>query len=80
MTMTTMEGLNEVFRRVFDDEELVVTPETTANDVDGWDSLTHVNLIIAVESKFGIRFTQKELLTQKNVGDLLRAIDAKLGR
>jgi acyl carrier protein len=77
--MTTIENLNEVFRRVFDDEDLLVTPETTANEVDGWDSLTHVNLIIAVESRFKIRFTQKELLTQKNVGDLLKAIDAKLG-
>jgi acyl carrier protein len=75
--MTTMETLNEVFRLVFDDEGLAVSVETTANDVDGWDSLTHVNLIIAVESRFRIRFTQRELLTQKNVGDLARAIDAK---
>jgi acyl carrier protein len=77
--MTTMEILNEVFQRVFDDNELVLTPEMTANDVDGWDSLSHVNLITAIESRFKIRFTQKELLTQKNVGDLCANIRSKLG-
>jgi acyl carrier protein len=76
--MTTMDILNEVFRRVFDDEGLVVTPETTANDVDGWDSLSHVNLVTALEARFKIRFSAKELLTQKNVGDLRAGIDAKL--
>jgi acyl carrier protein len=73
-----MEILNEVFRRVFDDEDLVVVPETTADDVDGWDSLSHVNLVTAIEAQFKIRFTAKELLTQKNVGDLRAGIDAKL--
>ena len=76
--MTTMETLNEVFRLVFDDEVLEVSPETTANEVDGWDSLSHVNLITAVESRFKIRFTQKELLTQRNVGDMRRMIESKL--
>jgi acyl carrier protein len=55
-----------------------VEPVTTANEVDGWDSLSHVNLIMAVEGRFKIRFTQKELLTFKNVGDLLRAIESKI--
>ena len=63
---------------VFDDDTLLISPEMTANDVDGWDSLSHVNLIIAVETKFKIRFTQKELLTFKNVGDLLKATESKL--
>ena len=80
MTMTTMETLNEVFRLVFDDQDLVVKAETTADYVDGWDSLSHVNLITAVESKFKIRFTQRELLSMKNVGDLHQAIVSKLGR
>lgn len=75
--MTTLQTLTDVFRMVFDDDEIRITPEMTANDIDGWDSLSHVNLITAVESKFKIRFSQKELLTQKNVGDLLRAIEAK---
>ncbi|HNY26362.1 MAG TPA: acyl carrier protein [Candidatus Sumerlaeota bacterium] len=76
--MSTLDDLNLVFREVFDDETLTVAPATTANEVDGWDSLSHVNLIMAVEGRFKIRFTQKELLTFKNVGDLLRAIESKI--
>jgi acyl carrier protein len=76
--MTTQEKLNAIFCEVFDDEDIKIHPAMTANDVDGWDSLSHVNLIVAVESKFGIRFAQKELLTFKNVGDLTSCIDKKL--
>jgi len=76
--MTTQEKLNTIFCTVFDDNDIVITPATTANDVDGWDSLSHVNLIVAVEASFGIRFSQKELLTLKNVGDLLNCITRKL--
>lgn len=77
--MTTIEKLNGIFRTVFDDDEINIQPETTATDVDGWDSLSHVNLILAVEQGFGLRFNQKELLTFKNVGDLLRSIESKGG-
>ena len=76
--MTPMETLNGIFRQVFEDDTIEITPETTANEVDGWDSLSHVNLILAVESKFKIRFAQRELLTFRNVGDLHNAIVAKL--
>jgi acyl carrier protein len=76
--MTTMEALNGVFRAVFDDDIIQISAETTANDIEGWDSLSHVNLITAVEAKFKIRFGQKDLLTLRNVGDLHRLIDAKL--
>lgn len=76
--MTTLEKLNEIFCEVFDDEEINIKPETTANDVDGWDSLSHINLVLAVESRFNIRFSQKELLSFKNVGDMLRCIELKL--
>lgn len=76
--MTTMQRLNEIFCEVFDDD-LTMTPGMTANDVDGWDSLSHVNLIVAIETAFKIRFNQKELLTFKNVGDLLNAIESKIG-
>lgn len=75
--MTTIEILNQIFCMVFDDDTLHITPDMTANDVDGWDSLSHVNLITAVEAKFNLRFTQKELLKQKNVGDLVADIDRK---
>jgi acyl carrier protein len=55
--VTTLEQLNQVFRLVFDDTSLTVTAETTANDVPGWDSMSHVNLIMAIERTFGVRFS-----------------------
>lgn len=76
--MTTLEQVNAIFCAVFDDENIKIHPAMTANDVDGWDSLSHVNLIVAVESKFCIRFTQKELLKQRNVGELIVGIERKL--
>lgn len=76
--MTTIETLTGIFQTVFDDDSIELRPELTANDVDGWDSLSHVNLITAVEMKFNIRFTQKELLRQRNVGDLIADIEKKL--
>lgn len=76
--MTTVERLNAIFCEVFDDDGLKISPQMTANDVDGWDSLSHVNLIVAVETAFKIRFNQKELLTFKNIGDLLGCIENKI--
>jgi acyl carrier protein len=76
--MELQDRLNQIFREVFDNDDINITPEMTANDVDGWDSLSHVNLIVAIETKFGIRFSQKELLTFKNAGDLLNNIRGKI--
>lgn len=76
--MNTMETLTDVFRQVFDDPEIELTPDTTANDIEGWDSLSHINLIVAVETRFNIRFKQKEVVTFKNVGDLARCVESKL--
>lgn len=76
--MELLNALNQIFCQVFDDDDIKIVPETTANDIDGWDSLSHVNLIVAIETKFNIRFTQKELLTFKNVGDLLNCTRSKL--
>lgn len=73
--MTTLAQLNEVFRRVFDDPSLNVTSDTTAEDVAGWDSLSHVNLIVAVEQTFGIKISKRELLALQNVGDLLACVE-----
>jgi acyl carrier protein len=75
--MTIMDSLTEVFRSVFEDDSIVLKPEMTANDVEGWDSLSHVVLILAIENRFHVKFTQKDLLTQKNVGDLVRSIESK---
>jgi acyl carrier protein len=76
--MQLQDKLNEIFCEVFDDDDIKIAPAMTANDVDGWDSLSHVNLIVAIEAKFNIRFNQKELLTFKNVGDLLNSIRSKI--
>jgi len=75
--MTRREILSDIFRTVFDDPELEIGPEMTADDVPGWDSLSHVNLILAIETRFKIRFSQKELLTMKNIGALLKLIEGK---
>jgi len=76
--MTTKEILNGVFRQVFEDDAIQIADNTTADDIEGWDSLSHVNLITTVEAKFTIRFTQKELLRQRNVGDLIADIERKI--
>lgn len=73
-----MTTLTEVFREVFDDPGISLTPQTTADDIEGWDSLSHINLIVTVETRFNIRFKQKEVLSFKNVGELAQAIEAKL--
>ena len=71
--------LNEVFQDVFDDEDITVNDATVAADVDGWDSLEHINLIVAVERCFGIKFTMGETTGLKNVGEMVDIIIAHLG-
>ena len=78
--MELQNTLNQIFREVFDNDEINIVPEMTANDIDGWDSLSHVNLIVAIETKFNIRFSNKELMTFKNVGDLLGCIRTKISK
>lgn len=70
--------LTEIFHDVFDDDEIVLSPQMTASDVDGWDSLKHVRLILSVEKGFGVRFSASEVSHMKNVGDLAGQIASKL--
>jgi acyl carrier protein len=63
--------LTSIFREVFDDDDLVLKPEMTANDVDGWDSLVHIRLILSVQKAFGVKFSSVEMSRLKNVGDLV---------
>lgn len=63
-------ALDEVFQDEFDDETLHVTDATVTDDIDGWDSLEHIDLIIAVERRFGIKFTMGEVNGMKNVGEM----------
>jgi acyl carrier protein len=71
--------LTEVFRHVFEDDELTITRETTAADIESWDSLMHVSLILAVEKQFGVRFSSSEVSSLMNVGMLMELISAKKG-
>jgi len=75
--MSTWEQLTAIFRQVFDDDSIELNRDTTANDVDGWDSLTHMNLVAAVEMAFKIRIALGEISSLKNVGHLADLIDRK---
>ena len=72
------ERLNNVFRDVFDDDSIVVTETTTAKDIEDWDSLEHINLVVAVEQEFGIKFNMGEVTTMKNVGDMVDIIISRI--
>jgi acyl carrier protein len=69
--------LTQVFRDVFDDDEIVLSPGTTAEDIAGWDSQAHVNLVVAAELKFGVRFRTAELESLHNVGEFVQLIAGK---
>ncbi len=68
------EALNEVFQEVFDDDSITVNPETTADDIEDWDSLEHINLVVAIENRFGIKFNMNEVTSMKNVGEMVDII------
>lgn len=76
--MEIMTELNVVFRQLFENESLTVIRATTANDIDDWDSITHMILITAVEKKFGIKFSLVELTTLSTVGDMADHVEKKL--
>lgn len=73
------EKLNEVFQDVFDDESITVTDATTANDIDDWDSLEHINLLAAIEQEFGMKFNMGQVVSMKNVGEMADIIISKIG-
>lgn len=66
--------LNDVFRDVFDDDDITVVDSTTANDIEDWDSLMHINLVSAVEDEFDVEFEMKDILELDNVGDFVDLI------
>jgi acyl carrier protein len=69
--------LTVVFRNVFDEDGLVLSPGTTADDVDGWDSLAHIRLVLAVSKAFGVKFSASEIGGLKNVGEFVDVIRTK---
>ena len=73
-----LEKLNEVFHDVFDNNDIVVTEQTNANDIEEWDSLIHITLISAVEDEFDVFFDMKTVVSMKNVGDMIDAIEEQI--
>lgn len=69
-----LKKINDILKDIFDDETLVITYETTANDVPDWDSLNHINIISSIESEFGVDFSMEEVINFKNVGDIVGKI------
>ena len=78
--MEIKERLSKVFATVFDNDAIEITPELTADDVDEWDSLSHINLMIAIELEFGIEFEQSEIQNFANVGKLMANIAEKIAK
>ena len=70
----TFERLNDIFQDEFDDASIHVTDATVANDIEDWDSLEHINLIVAIEKAFGMKFTMGEVTNMKNVGEMVDII------
>jgi acyl carrier protein len=72
------EGLNKIFREIFEDSSVVVKDETTAKDVKGWDSVSHIDMICMVEDAFKVKLTTKEVSSLNNVGELVSVIERKI--
>ena len=73
-----LERLNEIFIDVLDLDECNLTDETSANDIEEWDSLSHIQIIVAIEKKFKIKFTSLEIMKWNNVGEMVNSLEEKL--
>lgn len=74
------EKLTEIFRDVMDNDEIVLEENTTAEDIEEWDSLAHVQLIEKIESVFGLKFSAKEMMSWEDVGEFVNSIEEKLNK
>lgn len=77
-TQEVLKKLNTIFQDEFDDENIQVTETTTANDIEDWDSLTHISLIAAIEDEFDMEFTMGEVTSMKNVGEMAEIIISRI--
>lgn len=78
--MSIKERLQEIFRDLFDDGEIELYDEMTADDIEDWDSLSHINLIADIERTFGIKFKTEEVVSTRNVGEFIELIEIKLNK
>tara|TARA_B100000674_G_C37243174_1_gene646653 strand:+ start:159 stop:401 length:243 start_codon:yes stop_codon:yes gene_type:complete len=70
--------VQQIFRDIFDDQELIIDNNTNSDSVDNWDSLNHINLVVAIERKFEIKFKLGELQNLKNVGEMINLLKEKI--
>ncbi len=75
-----LEKLNDIFQDILDDDSISLTPETTAHDVENWDSLNHVRLMLTVSKTFNVKFSAAEIGKLKNVGDLVTLVRSKIAQ
>ena len=76
--MDILNKLQEIFRDVFDDETIILKNETTQDDIEDWDSLAQINIIVAIKKDFKIDFSMEEIGKLKNVGEIVKKIEEKL--
>ena len=76
--MVSLKELQEIFRTVFDDSSLIISADTTAMDIEDWDSLSHIELIENIEKKYNVKFTTAEVMSLKNVGEFLTLLNKKV--
>lgn len=69
-----LEKVQEIFRDVMDNDEILLNDSTTSNDIEEWDSLSHIQLVVAIEKKFGLKFNSNQILSWKNVGEMVDLI------
>ncbi|MCE3280504.1 MAG: acyl carrier protein [Bacteroidetes bacterium] len=79
VAIMTIDKLQEVFRKVFDKNDLVISADTSAKDIKSWDSLTHLELIASVEETFNVKFSFSEVMQFNTVGDMIRTIEKNTG-
>ena len=79
-TNKIFEELTPIFQDVFDDESIVLTPQTNANDIEDWDSVAQIRLVVAIEKKFGIKFKTDDLENLNNVGEMAALITKLSGK
>lgn len=76
--MSTIERLQDIFRNIFDDDTLILNRETTAADIDEWDSLTQINIVEACETAFSVKFDLDDIVSLKDIGDMVDLIEKKM--